>query len=281
MHVASLHIYPVKGARGISLQRSEVLACGLRNDRRFMVVDDSGSFLTQRGHPRLALVDVALAGDRMTLSVAGKTAQVPLAPEGPRRRVRVWNDEVEAIDVGGEAAELFSDHLGQRCSLVFMPLDVIRPVDPKYARAGDHVGFADGFPVLIASLSSLAELNARLARIGAPAVPMNRFRPNVVVEGGEPYEEEQAITARIGPVALRTPKRCSRCAVTTVDQATAEKGIEPLRTLATYRTDAQLTKGYDRSQGKNVYFAMNAIADLGPGESAVIAVGDPVVYAFA
>ena len=270
MRIASLHVYPVKGARGIALQHAEVLTAGLKYDRRFMVVDATGAFITQREHPRMALVDVALEGDRMVLGVAGKTAYVPLVPDArslPRQRVKIWDDEIEACQVGGEGAELFSAHLGERCSLVYMPPDVVRPVESPYGAPGDRVGFADAYPVLVASLASLADLNARLVAAGARPVPMDRFRPNVVVEGGEPYAEEQTPAARIGSLRLRMPKRCARCQVVTVDQTTAETGKEPLRTLASYRT-------VDRK----VMFAMNAIPDLAPDGSATIRVGEAVSY---
>lgn len=257
----------MKGARGITLDHAELLASGIRHDRRFMFLDEHGIFLTQREHPRLALVDVALTLDRMTLTASGSSASVSLSPQGPWRRVRVWDDEVDAIDVGGEVAELVSEHLGQRCSLVFMPSDVVRPVEEAHARPGDRVGFADAYPVLVAALSSLADLNGRLEERGESPVPMTRFRPNVVVEGGEPFEEERAATMRVGSITLRTPKRCARCRVITVDQMTAETSKEPLRTLATYRREAN-----------NVYFAMNAIPDIGADEVERVRVGDPVHY---
>lgn len=270
MRIASLHVYPVKGARGIALQRADVLASGLRHDRRFMVLDARGAFVTQREHPRMALVDVTLEADRIVLAAAGMSASVSLAFDArsrPRRRVRVWDDDVEACDVGGEGAELFSDHLGQRCSLVFMPSDVVRPVEAPYGKPGDRVGFADAYPVLVASLASLADLNRRLEENGTPPVPMDRFRPNIVVDGGEPYAEDRAGAARIGVLRLRMPKPCARCQVTTVDQATAATSKEPLRSLAAYRTVAN-----------KVMFAVNAIPDLENGASVTIEAGDPVAY---
>jgi uncharacterized protein YcbX len=270
VRIASLHVYPVKGARGTTLEHAELFASGIRNDRRFMVIGADGAFVTQRRHPSMALVDVAIAGDHMTVAVAGMTASVALAPlhlQRPRCRVRIWDDEVDAVDVGGEGAELFSDYLGERCSLVFMPPDVIRPVKAPYGRTNDRVGFADGFPVLVASLSSLADLNARLQQNGMEPVPMDRFRPSIVVEGGEPFAEDKAPMAHFGSVVLRMPKRCGRCQVTTVDQMTGATSKEPLRTLASYRTDAN-----------KVNFGMNAIPDLATDASAVIHVGDTVRY---
>jgi uncharacterized protein YcbX len=264
--VRSLHVYPVKGARGVSLDRAEVLATGIRHDRRFMVVGKDGKFVTQREHPRMALVEITIGGDALTLAAAGMSASVPLTPASadvPRRRVRVWNDEVEAIDVGGEGSAFFSEHLGEDCSLVFMPDDVVRAVEAPFGQPNDRVGFADGYPVLIAALPSLDDLNRRLTAAGAPPVPIDRFRPNIVVEGGEPFAEERAARAQVGAIPFRTPKRCARCQVVTVDQETAERGKEPLRTLATYRTEAN-----------KVNFAMNAIPDL----AGVISIGDAVVY---
>jgi uncharacterized protein YcbX len=260
MQLAEIHLYPVKGARGIALPRADVLAGGLRHDRRFMLVDEDGTFLTQREHPRLALVTTAIASDSLVIGAGDASAVVPLAPaDGAPRRVRIWRDAVEAVEVEGDASALLSAFLGRRCALVFMPDQVVRPVDPRYASPGDRVGFADGYPVLLAARASLDELNGRLA---AP-VPMNRFRPNLVVAGGAAFDEDRHERAIVGELSFRMPKRCERCQVTTVDQATAEVGVEPLRTLAGYRKAAN-----------SVYFAQNLIPD---GEGAV-AVGDAVRY---
>ncbi|MDB4939234.1 MAG: Flavodoxin reductase [Labilithrix sp.] len=271
MRLVEIHVYPLKGAGGIALERADVLAGGLRHDRRFMLLGADGSFLTQRQHPELALVTAAftsLADGTPALAVGtpggGAPTVVSLSPDAgpskkPRRTVRVWDDDVEAIDVEGPIAERLSEHLGARCSLVFMPDDVVRPVEEPYGAPGDRVGFADGFPVLLAANASLADLNARLAT----PVPMNRFRPNLVVDGGAAYDEERFGRARVGDVVFRMPKRCARCSVTTVDQRTAEVGKEPLRTLAAYRTESN-----------KVYFAQNLI----PEAAGTIAVGDEVVY---
>lgn len=271
LRLVELHIYPVKGAAGIALQRADVLAGGLRHDRRFMIVDKEGSFLTQRSHPRLALVTTALGSSSLTVgNPSGATVEVAFdvelgAPFRPRRVVRVWDDDVEAVTIEGPVTELLSEHLGQRVTLVFMPDDVVRSVEAPYGAPGDRVGFADGYPVLLATRASLAELNTRLE----VPVPMNRFRPNVVVEGGAAYEEDLHTRVRIGSATFRMPKRCARCPVTTVDQATGVAGKEPLRTLAAYRT----------KQNK-VYFAQNLIPDdLAPsGIPAAIALGDEVTY---
>lgn len=265
MRLASIHVYPVKGARGISLARGQVLRGGLRHDRRFMLDGEGVGFLTQRSHPALARVETALT-DRGTLLV-GRELELSLDDADyrgmPRRRVRVWDDDVEATEVPGAAAAFFSELLGLRCALVRMPDDAIRPVERPYGRDGDRVGFADAYPLLVASLASLADLNARLAAIGEAEVPMDRFRPSLVFDGGAPYEEERHPGAEIGALRVRLPKRCARCQVTTVDQRTGDVSKEPLRTLASYRRE-----------GNYVYFAMNAIPDA----EAVVAVGDRVAF---
>jgi hypothetical protein len=263
VHVASIHVYPLKGARGIALDRADVLRSGLRHDRRFMLVDREGVFVTQREHPRLALVETAIEPDALRIRTSAGATRVALVPlHGTERRVAIWDDHVDAVVVGGDASSLLSEHLGATLELVYVPYDTIRQVDLRYAREGDRVGFADGYPVLVASLASLADLNARLAT----PVPMDRFRPNVVVAGGAPWAEESAPEMTIGAVPFRAPKRCSRCDVTLVDQRTAAVGKEPLRTLATFRRDEATNK---------VYFAMNAIPDA----EGTIAIGDPVAFA--
>jgi uncharacterized protein YcbX len=264
VHLAEIHVYPLKGARGIALDRADVLTGGLRHDRRFMLLAADGTFVTQRSHPALALVTTALpphAGAATSLTIATPLAsvEVSLTPAGRRTAARIWDDDVEALEIPGAAAEILSDHLGERVSLVFMPDDVVRPVEAPYGTAGDRVGFADGYPVLLATRASLADLNARLPSPG----PMNRFRPNLVIEGGSAFEEEEHARVRVGPLTFRMPKRCSRCHVTVVDQATGAVGKEPLRTLAAYRTERN-----------KVYFAQNLIPD---GEG-TIALGDAVTY---
>ena len=268
MRLAEIHVYPLKGARGIALDRADVLAGGLRHDRRFLLLGADGRFLTQREIPRLALVTTLIVphagrGSSLAIGTPGTApVEIPLAPDladSPRRTVRIWSDDVEAIDIGGPVVERLSEHLGERCSLVFMPDDVVRRVEAPYGAPGDRVGFADAYPVLLATSASLDDLNMRLAE----RVPMNRFRPNLVVDGGAAYQEEEHARVRVGGISFRMPKRCSRCQVTTVDQATAAVGKEPLRTLASYRTE-----------NNKVYFAQNLI----PDREGTIAVGDEVSY---
>ncbi len=230
-----------------------------------MVVGPDGRFLTQRTHPRLALIETAIEGDRLVLLTSARPSAPPvhlaLAPSGPRRRVRIWDDECDAVTLAAPGLDaLLEACAGEDAALVYMPDDVIRAVEAPFGAPGDRVGFADAYPVLLATRASLADLNARLA----VPVPMSRFRPNLVIEGGAPYEEDRFGRVRIGDLGFRMPKRCARCSVTTVDQLTAEVGKEPLRTLAKYRTESN-----------TVYFAQNMI----PDRAGTIAVGDVVTYA--
>jgi hypothetical protein len=233
IRLTGLNIYPIKSARGIPLAESAVDEFGLRYDRRWMVVDESGVFLSQRSHPRLALVVPSVSDETLQVDAPGMpTLQTPLHPKATvATRVTVWDDTCPATWVGGPAAEWFSDFLGTACTLVHMADDVVRPANPAFAAAEVRVSFADGFPFLLISEESLADLNRRLT----DPVPMNRFRPNLVVAGGGPYDEDGWGSIEIGGVRLQVVKPCDRCLVTTTDQATGERGKEPLRTLATYR----------------------------------------------
>jgi MOSC domain-containing protein len=245
LRLAALTVYPIKSAAGIPSDAWDVDAFGLRYDRRWVVTDPAGVFQTQRTIPRLALIRVALGPGALRLDAPERpTLELPLAPSCDRRvRVRVWNDETEGVPVGPAADRWLTDFLGAACRLVYMPDDVVRPVDPTYGSPGDRVGFADAFPFLLISDASLADLNARLA---AP-LPMNRFRPNLVVSGCAPYAEDDWGGFHAAGIEFRVVKPCARCVVTTTDQATAARGTEPLRTLATYRR-----RGNDALFGQNL-----------------------------
>jgi uncharacterized protein YcbX len=233
LRLTALNIYPIKSTKGIALAESEVDGFGLRYDRRWMVVDESGDFLSQRSHPRLALVVPSISDGVLQIDAPGMpTLRTPLHPgDTVATSVTVWDDTCPATWVGDHAAEWFSDFLGCACTLVHMADQVVRPADPAFAPLGVRVSFADGFPFLLISEESLADLNRRLA----DPLPMNRFRPNLVVAGGEPYAEDGWGRIEIGDMRLQVVKPCARCLVTTTDQATGERGKEPLRTLATYR----------------------------------------------
>jgi hypothetical protein len=260
--VRALFVYPVKSCRGIAVDRAVVERRGLRYDRRWMLVDGDGTFVTQRTEPRLATIEVSLdekEGELVLSAPGARPLRLALAPpDGPKMKVRVWRDELEAVVAGEKAADWVTAFLGAPASIVFMPDALERPVRPDLAQTGDHVSFADAFPLLLTTTASLDDLNARLER----PLPMNRFRPNVVIGGCMPWEEDDWRRARIGAVPIRLPKACDRCVITTTDQLTGERGVEPLRTLATFRR---------RSEGK-VYFGVNAVPDA----AGTIAVGDLV-----
>jgi uncharacterized protein len=246
--LSGLYLYPIKSCAGISLQRSELSATGLRHDRRWMLVDDTGEFMSQRAHPRMALISTSISDEHLTVSAPG----MPELEVSNRQEnddlidVCVWGDTNKGAHVGEEADRWFSEFLHFPCRLVSKPEDDPRIVDSSYARSGDQVSFADGFAFLLISEASLEDLNGRLA----DPLPMNRFRPNFVVKGCGPYAEDDWGRIRIGHVPFRVAEACPRCAVTTVDQGTGARGKEPLRTLATYR----------KAEGE-VFFGRNLIHD--------------------
>jgi uncharacterized protein len=233
VRLTSLTIYPIKSACGIPLEASEVDDFGLRYDRRWMVVNRSGEFLSQRTHPRLALITPEIAGEKLRVSAPEMPMlELPLRPKDIiQSRAVVWGDICPASWLGEDAAGWLSEFLDCDCTLVHMADSVVRPADLDYAPPGTRVSFADGFPLLLISEESLADLNRRMPH----PLPMNRFRPNLVVAGGEPYAEDGWQRIQIGAVPMRLVKPCGRCIVTTTDQATAVRSQEPLRTLATYR----------------------------------------------
>lgn len=257
--LSEIVVYPLKSAGGVSLTEAVVDRWGLRHDRRFLVVDPEGVFLTQRELPRLALITPKLQEKTLVLNAPGMDGlTLPLtSPDPPTRTVRVWGDTTLAIPLGRAADDWVSTFLGAPCSLVRFSDAAPRTVDPTYARPDDQVGFADGFPFLLIGEGSLGDLNGRLDE----PLPINRFRPNLVVRGTPPYAEDAWHEVAVGEVTFRVVKPCARCSITTVEQTTGQVGKEPLRTLARYR----------RVGGK-VMFGQNLIHDR-PG---TLRVGDPV-----
>lgn len=231
--VTALYRYPIKSCAGIALTEAHLEPRGIRHDRELMVVDAATDrFLTQRELPRMALIAPQIAEKVLRVHAPGMAELIlPIAEVGPTREVGIWRDRCLAVDQGDEAAAWLSAFLGRPCRLVRMAPDFVRPVDPTYATPGDQVGFADGFPCLLIAEESLADLNTRL---GAP-LPMNRFRPNIVIAGGAAFGEDRVSRLRIGDIEFAAPKSCARCTITTVDQATGATGKEPLRTFATFR----------------------------------------------
>jgi uncharacterized protein YcbX len=232
--VSSLTYYPIKACRGFEVERACVERMGLEHDRRMMVVTPEGEFLTQREHPRLALVTPKLQDGTLELSAPDyDSLQIGIQSSGTPWLVNVWKSKgVHAIDQGEEAAEWFSDWLGTSVRLVHFADGYKRLVNEQYAVSpGDHTGFADGYPILLTTEESLQDLNSRLES----TVPMNRFRPNLVVKGCIPFEEDTWNRIRIGDVELAVVKPCARCEVTTIDKETLERSKEPLKTLGKYR----------------------------------------------
>jgi uncharacterized protein YcbX len=254
----SITLYPVKSLRGIEVESWPIGSRGLEGDRRWMLVDESGTFVTQRAKPELARIATALDGDQLRLQ--GKTELV--VPRtlvgGPARTVTVWSSTVSAI-AWEPARAWLREELGDALELVYMPDSTERAVNPKYAEPGDVVSFADACPILVTTTSSLDDLAARLKM----AVSMRRFRPNLVVDGTRAWAEDDWRRVRIGGTSLRIVKPCERCTVITIDpdSEAPAKSAEPLATLATFR----------QRDGK-VLFGQNAIADA----FGMVRVGDVV-----
>jgi uncharacterized protein YcbX len=256
-HVSALYVYPIKSCRGFSVSERAVVTRGFSGDRRWMIVDAQGNFVTQREVTELSQVTTGLDSDSLTVSAPGLSRLViPAAHHGERKTVQVWADSVQAC-AHPEGSAWFSEFLGAPHELVYMPDSEQRAVNPARARTGDIVSFADGYPFLLISEASLADLNAR---VGQP-LSMARFRPNIVIAGTEPFAEDGYAEVWLGEISFRGVKRCDRCSVTTIDPVTGERGKEPLKTLATYRL-----------QDKQVWFGMNMIHD-GVG---LLRVGDAV-----
>jgi uncharacterized protein YcbX len=263
--ISQLWIYPVKGLKGIALERALCTDRGLEHDRRFMVVDPSGRFMTQREHPLMATVWTEIHDGVLVLSAPDRAeCEVPLVPGGSAsERVQVWRSTVDAVPASPEADAWLTDYLGTPCRLVYMPQATRRLSNPEYAGEDKLVSFADGYAYLVIGEASLADLNARLAARGTAALPMNRFRPSIVVSGALPYAEDGWGDVVAGGAVLRGVKPCGRCEVTTTDQSTGERrGPEPLATLATYRESAEF----------GVMFGMNYVTVRG----GAIAIGDAV-----
>jgi len=262
--LAALTLYPVKGCRGIAVDTAEALVTGLAwqgiCDREWMVVDAVGRFVTQRELPSLALVVPSLRNGALQLRCEGREPlQVPLSDRAQGSRcVTVWRSDVLGFDAGDAAAEWLAAVLGRPLRLVRFDRAKPRHCNRDYVGdSGAHTLFADGYPMLVTNEASLADVNARLAARGLEGIPMNRFRPNVVVAGlAKPYAEDVIESLRFGEVELKLVKGCTRCKVTATDQATAQVGVEPLRMLASYRLDEEL---------QGVVFGMNAIVARGAG----------------
>ncbi len=258
MKLSALYRHPVKSLKGESLDELVIGPSGPELDRHWMLVNEKGRFLTQRELPRMALVRPRITDVGLELTAPGMPP-LEVAPDVEESlQVQVWNDHCRARVMNPEADRWLSDFLGIPCRLVYMPEEEQRQVDPNYARPGDRTEFSDGFPLLLISEASLDDLNRRIGR----TLPMERFRPNLVVSGCEPYAEDSWKRIRIGNITFRVVKPCSRCVIPTVNPETGEReGNEPLKTLMSYR-----------KEGNKVFFGQNLIHD---GEG-VLEAGMPV-----
>ncbi|MBX6355425.1 MAG: MOSC domain-containing protein [Micromonosporaceae bacterium] len=266
MQIASLHTYPVKGCRRLDHDSAQVEPWGLAGDRRWMIVDEvDGQSVTQREVPGLAAIRPSIVDGVLRLRAAGAPDLEVPEPDAPPVPVAVHRSRLVATPAGPAADAWLTALLERKVRLVWLDDPTRRPVDEHYGEPGDRVSFADAYPVLLANAASLEALNGWLAEEGSPegALPMARFRPNIVISGAAPWAEDGWLgrRLRIGGVTFRAVKPCDRCVVTTTDQETGERGHEPLRTL-----------GKRRNIDQKLLFGTNLIPD-GPGR---IAVGDPV-----
>lgn len=245
--LSEIWIYPIKSLGGVRLTSAKVMPKGLRYDRRWMLIDEAGVFITQRVHSTMAFFKLFLSDDQFTIDYKDEQIHLPAnaAVSSIPIKATIWDDTVEVFEVLGEYSQWFSLRLGIDCRLVYFPEVNQRLVDAKYRIEDDQVSLADGYPFLIIGQSSLDDLNSRMAN----PLPMNRFRPNLVFTGGAPYEEDNWRNFTIGKCRFAGVKLCSRCVLTTVNQETAKTGTEPLATLAAYR-----------KTNNKIYFGQNLLA---------------------
>jgi uncharacterized protein len=235
MHLQDIYIYPIKSLGGIRLDESDTEARGLRYDRRWMLADKQGTFLTQRTLPAMALLKVEVTASGLRVHHTQDPENrilIPFEPKtGTMLPVKIWQDVVTGQLADPDASRWFSESLKRECDLIYMPPSTRRAVDPAYAVNEDPVSFADGMPFLLISQASLDDLNIRLT----DPVPMSRFRPNLVIAGCGPFEEDTWDEIAVGETVFKIVKPCARCIVTTIDQDTGIQGKEPLKTLSGYR----------------------------------------------
>jgi uncharacterized protein YcbX len=245
--VSQLFIYPIKSLGGIALSTAEVTDRGLRHDRRWMLIDDNNRFISQREFAKMALlrVDIEVDGLRVTYTPDQSSILIPLIPEtNTAVQATVWDDTCEGTLVSTQVDAWFTQVLGMNARLIYMTDDSRRAVDPRYARQQEVTSFADGYPFLLIGQASLDELNTRLQN----QIRMDRFRPNIVFTGGEPYAEDVMPHININGIDFFGVKRCARCVMITIDQQNAAKNVEPMKILAGYR-----------AQKNKIYFGQNLL----------------------
>jgi uncharacterized protein YcbX len=265
--LTALFVYPVKSMRGIPYREVRVSATGLEWDRQWMVVDAKGTFLSQRTHPRLARIVPEITKDALVLSAPdAPTLRVPLTLTGPQVPVHVWKDSCVGVEQGAAAHEWVSGILGRPVRLVRVAPDMERAASREFAGSTPApLGFPDGYPMLVCNETSLADLNQRLPE----PLPMERFRPNLVVNGLPAWAEDHIDTLTVGPVTLRLVKPCTRCVIPSLDHRTGEPSIDPLPALRKFRFSKAL---------RGIMFGENAV--IVAGEGAVLARGTPCRVTF-
>ncbi len=259
--ISQLYIYPVKSLGGFEVQSAQLTDRGLQYDRRWMVVDSNNNFLTQREHPSMSLLQAAIVKEELIIynknNIADKISTVLQPAPAATSKVIVWDDECQAQYVSEEADKWLSAKLNMLCRLVYMPDSEKRKVDGRYARQDEVTSFSDGYPVLIIGQASLDDLNKRMPE----SLPMDRFRPNIVFTGGLPYDEDTMEHILVNNIDLYGVKLCARCVLTTINQSTALKAKEPLKTLASYRM-----------KNNKIYFGQNILYK----QTGTIKVGDVI-----
>ncbi len=261
VELAQIFIYPIKGCKGISLTKAEVQNRGLKFDRRLMLIDESGTFVSQRSDEKLALISCKIEGDSLVVSFQGRSISIPLVKVFKKSvQTTVWDDAVMAYLTDEIYHQWFSGVLGRPVRLVAMQEGSSRPVDHRFMKSDqDEVSFADGYPYLIIGNSSLDLLNQKIA--GNTKFLIDRFRPNLVFSGGEAHEEDTWSEFSIGDTTFYGVKPCARCQVTTINQQTGNKGKEPLKTLSGYR-----------KHGQKILFGQNCLRKSG----SFVKVGDQI-----
>jgi len=263
--LTGLTIYPLKSCAGVPVQEAVLGDAGLSHggvaDREWMLVDGAGQFLTQREHPRMALIQPVLMEAALMLSAPGQLPfAVPLEhdPQAPTRMVGIWDDQVEAADCGDAAAHWCAQALGAPCRLVRFGVVARRVTSGKWTGGqGVPTRFSDGYPILVIGAASLDEINHHMAAAGRAALPMDRFRPNVVIDGLDAFEEDYVAHFNLGPASLQPVKPCPRCPIPSIDQRTGERGPDPLDVLQAFRRKKLLDDA--------VCVGMNCVVSAGVG----------------
>ncbi|MET0186944.1 MAG: MOSC N-terminal beta barrel domain-containing protein [Achromobacter sp.] len=281
--LSALTLYPIKSCAGLSLQEAILTTAGLGIstgqfiDREWMVVDQNGGYMTQRDFPRMALITPSLQANTLSVDFPGMPPlELALArpdpAQAPTRRVHIWDDSLRAYDCDDATAAWFSQALGVPCRLVRFHADATRDVSPKWTNGvAATTLFSDGYPILVIGQASLDDLNDKLRGAGRAPLPMNRFRPNVVIDGIEAFEEDYVETFQLGDAVLKPVKPCPRCPMPSVDQATGEFGPDPLDILQSYRAKPELDGA--------LCFGMNAILTAGNGQ--LVRVGQEIAVELA